>query len=86
MPIVFYISENWTFQIVSVMLKNWSIHSKPFLPFSEASFFVSKHVTVWAILSVKKVKSKHIRNERNTEIIWCPPPTQDTLYHIISVS
>lgn len=61
-PVMFYISEDWiSFQIVSVMLENWSIHYKGFSPFLTL-FSVSKHVTVWAILSVKKLKSKHIRN------------------------
>lgn len=63
---MFQISEDWTsLQIVGVMLENWSVHSKGFSPLFWSFFFpLSKHITVCAILSVKKVKSKHIRNER----------------------
>lgn len=52
---------------------------------SEAPFFLFPE-RMWAILSGKKVKSKHIRNERNKEIIKCPPPSWDTIELVISVA
>lgn len=40
-----------SFQIVSVMLEDWSFHPRAFLPFSEASFFLFQSMSQWGPFS-----------------------------------
>lgn len=76
----------WLCQLFMWCLRIGVFIPKAFYPLSGSFLFpISKHVTVRAILLVKKMGSKHMRNGRTVDIVLGPPLSWDITACAVSV-